>query len=123
DGKARLDLVVRKDVPITSSASIDIRPNGILGDKYVEIVPGNPNDPMIGDGGEISGVSSSGSLDNLLKEVGKITKTVGEIADELKAAATDGNAPPKGPLGRIIRNIDRLTTDLADISHDNKEKI
>lgn len=121
-GKAKLDMSIRRDVPITSSARIEIRPNGILGDKYVEIVPGKPEDPQLEDGGEIGSVDNKGSMDALLKEVGRITKSIGDIAEELKDATKDG-APPKGPLGRIIKNIDRLTADLADITSDNKQKL
>lgn len=121
-GKARLDLSIRRDVPITTSARVEVRPNGILGDKYIEVVPGNPSDPEIPDGGEITSVDNKGSMDALLKEVGRITKSIGDIADELKDATRDGG-DPRGPLGRIVRNIDKLTADLAEISDENKEKI
>ena len=35
NGKARVQMVIKSDVPITRSARIEIRPNGILGDKFV----------------------------------------------------------------------------------------
>ena len=41
NGKARVQMVIKSDVPITRSARIEIRPNGILGDKFVEVVAGD----------------------------------------------------------------------------------
>src|SRR3712207_5541430 len=38
NGEARIDMTLNSDIPLTRSARIEIRPNGILGDKHVEII-------------------------------------------------------------------------------------
>src|SRR4051794_26712449 len=42
-GKARVRLVVERDVPLKQGAHAEIKNLGLLGDKYVELVPGPMN--------------------------------------------------------------------------------
>ncbi|MEK7355749.1 MAG: MlaD family protein, partial [Bdellovibrionota bacterium] len=53
NGKARVEMVLKGDTPVTKSARIEIRPNGILGDKHVEIITGDPRDPPLRSGEQI----------------------------------------------------------------------
>jgi phospholipid/cholesterol/gamma-HCH transport system substrate-binding protein len=122
NGKALIEVSMRGDVKVTTSAAIEIRPNGILGDKYVEIIPGNPDDPLLSDGSEILIVNNRASMDVIMKEIGKITESISDVAESIKLAVKDGNEK-SGPLARIIGNIDRLSADLAELSRGNKEKL
>ena len=119
-GEARVDMVIKSDVPLTKSARIEIRPNGILGDKHVEIISGDPRDPPLRDGEQILVVDDRASVDRLIGEVSKITKSLSAVAENVRAA-TEGDSDK--PLGRILDNIDRLTTDLADLSAEKKEEV
>ncbi len=53
DGMARIDITVQSDIPLTTSSWVELRANGILGDKYIEVVPGNPQDPPLPKGGRL----------------------------------------------------------------------
>ena len=119
-GEARVDLTLKSETPLTKSARIEIRPNGILGDKHVEIVPGDPRDPPLRDGEQILVVDDRASVDRLIGEVSKITKSLTAVAENMRAA-TEGDSDK--PLGRILDNIDRITTDLADLSSEKKDEI
>lgn len=120
NGQARVEMVIQGTVPVTKSARIEIRPNGILGDKHVEIVSGDPRDPPLRSGEQILVVDDRASVDRLISEVSKITKSLGGIADNIKSA-TDGDTDK--PLGRIIANIEQLTGDIADITKTNKSRV
>lgn len=122
NGKALLVVSLRGDIKLTTSAQVEIRPNGILGDKYVEIVPGNPNDPALADGSEILIVNNRASMDKIMKNIGQVTDSITDVANALRSAVQDGGENA-GPLGRIIHNIDRLSGDLADLGEGNREKI
>ena len=50
DGKARLNLSMRAELPVTKSASVEVKSEGILGDKRLELFVGNPNDPALPEG-------------------------------------------------------------------------
>lgn len=121
DGAAQVYIEVRGDVPLSNSSLIEVRTQGILGDKNVVIVPGNPADPLLTDGAQIVNVRDRGSLDNVVTEINKITKSLGEVVDNLKDAIDeDGNTSTS--LGRIVRNVEVLTRNIAEITEDNKEK-
>lgn len=122
DGKAKVHLLLEGDVPLTSSGKIELRSDGILGDKHVEIVPGNPLDPKVPPNSQLPLSDTQAGLDNIMKEVGKIAKSLNQLGDNLNKA-TSGEGDPNTPVGRIILNIEKLTKDLAEVSAENKEKI
>jgi phospholipid/cholesterol/gamma-HCH transport system substrate-binding protein len=120
NGKARVDMILKGEVPITRSAQIDIRPNGILGDKHVEIIAGNAMDPPLQSGQQILIVHDNASVDRLISEVTKITKTLNGVVENIKAA-TEGESDK--PLGKIVANVQALTEDLAEMSREHKGQI
>ncbi|MES2965707.1 MAG: MlaD family protein [Bdellovibrionota bacterium] len=120
NGKARVEMVLKGDTPVTKSARIEIRPNGILGDKHVEIITGDPRDPPLRSGEQILVVDDRASVDRLIGEVSKITKSLSTVAENIKAA-TEGDADK--PLGKIVNNIERITTDLAELTKGQKENV
>lgn len=120
NGEARVDMILRADVPVTRSARIEIRPNGILGDKHVEIITGDPRDPPLRSGEQILVVDDRASVDRLIGEVSKITKSLSAVAENVKSA-TEGDADK--PLGRIISNIEEMTGDLADLTRERKGQV
>jgi phospholipid/cholesterol/gamma-HCH transport system substrate-binding protein len=120
DGRARIDVVVQPGVLLTKSSKIQIRPNGILGDKHIEIIPGNPNDPPLQDGDEIGGVDDTASLDKLIGDAGKVAKSLVVVADNLRDA-TEGD--DSKPVGKILKNMERLTGDLAELVSSKKGEV
>lgn len=119
-GLARVEVVVQPSVKLTKSSKVQIRANGILGDKNIEIIPGDPNDALLASGDRIEGVDESASLDKLISEVGKITKSLVVVADNLKAA-TEGD--DSKPLGKILKNVELLTGDLSELVNSKKGEV
>lgn len=122
DGQARIDITVKKDVPLTTSARVEIKAQGILGDKHVEVYPGSPTDPPLADGSQILVVKDQGSMDNLMKSVGEVTDSLKDVAANLKEAVSE-DGTRKHVLGRIVKNIEQLTGDIAEMTSANKDKI
>lgn len=122
DGKARVDIVVRSDVPLTTSAAVEIKSNGILGDKYVEIYPGSPTDPPLPDDSQILSIKNKGSLDSVIGQIGEITDSLKDVAAILRESVSD-DGTRKHVLGRILKNVETLTGDLADMTTANKDKV
>lgn len=122
EGKARIDVSVKSDVPLTRSAQVEMRANGILGDKYIEISPGNSTDPKLEDGGQIANVKTGGSLDDVMSQVSSITTSLKDVAKNLNEATT-ANGTNEHIVGRIVQNIEKLTGDLSQMTSENKEQI
>lgn len=122
DGKARIDITVKSDVPLTTSASIEVKAQGILGDKHVEVYPGSPTDPPLEDNAQILTIKDGGSLDNLMAQVSEVTSSLKEVAKNLQEATSE-DGTRKHVLGRIVKNIETLTGDLAQMTTENKDKV
>lgn len=121
-GQARVDLVIRRDVEIYTSAAVELRTQGILGDKHVEVFPGNPQDPRLPNGGQIETVRDSGSLDNVVQDIGQVTGSLGDVAEALRRAVLN-EGDTEHLLGRILFNIERMSADLSEITSSNKVQI
>lgn len=122
DGMARVDITVKSDVPLTTSAFIEIKAQGILGDKHVQVNPGSPTDAPLEDNAQILNLKEGGSLENLMAQVSEIAGSLKEVSKNLKEA-TSGEGTRAHVLGRIVKNIETLTGDLAQMTTENKEKI
>jgi phospholipid/cholesterol/gamma-HCH transport system substrate-binding protein len=122
DGKARVEISVATDSPLTVSAVVRIKSQGILGDKYVDIYPGSPTDPVLGEGEQIQRIQDQGSLDQVIGQVSQISEYIKKISANLAEAVTD-EGTNRHVLGRIIRNVEKLTSDLSEITAENKDQI
>jgi phospholipid/cholesterol/gamma-HCH transport system substrate-binding protein len=120
EGKAIVEMAIRPDVVLTQSSKIEIRANGILGDKHVEIIPGSMNDPVLNNREQIIVVEDNASIDRLVTEVSKITQSLGDVVDNIRDATEGDDAKP---LGKIVKNIENLTSDLAGLVNDKKDEV
>lgn len=122
DGKARIDVTVTSDITLTRSATVDMKANGILGDKYVEISPGLSTDPELEDGGQILNIKGGNGLDDLMAQISEVAGSLKEVSKNLsEAVSKDGT--DDHILGRIVKNIEKLTKNFSDISEANKDQI
>ncbi|PIU00068.1 MAG: MCE family protein [Bdellovibrionales bacterium CG10_big_fil_rev_8_21_14_0_10_45_34] len=119
DGQARVEMLIRGDLPVKTSARVTIKSLGILGDRYVELFPGSDADPLLGDNGQIGKINEGGSLDKVMGDVSEITDDLKEVAQALKSATQEGDRVTA--LGRIVDNIEKVTQDLSEVSRDNKQ--
>lgn len=122
DGKARVFITLDGDVDVRESSKVELRSDGILGDRHVEVVAGNIADPKLKGGSQMATSAAGNSMQDLMKQVGKISESLGNLADTINKA-TGPEADRSTSLGRIFNNIDKLTQDLADMSGRNKGKI
>ncbi len=84
--QAHVTLAVHHEHVIYSNARAAIRQDGLLGSKYVEIVPGDSTTPPLEPGGTITTAegAASTSIDELLASCRRITGAVEEVVAELK---------------------------------------
>lgn len=121
DGRAKITVALDGDTRLTQGARIQLKSDGILGDKHVELVQGKVDEPDLVAGSEIQMDAGKGGMDDIMGEVNRVAKNLNDLLDTLNKAAKEGDDSTR--IGRIIGNIETLTEDLADITQDNKEKI
>ncbi len=122
DGKAKITLALDKDVPLTTSSRVELRTDGILGDKHVELIPGKPGDPALNADAPLQISTEGGGLDDMMKEIGRVAKNLHSLTDNLNKAAT-GSGDDSTPIGRIILHIEKVSKDLANVTGQNREKV
>lgn len=122
DGMARVDVTVSSEVGLTRSAAVALKANGILGDKSIEVYPGTIGDPELEDGGQILNVKGGGGLDDVMGQVSELASSLKDVAKNLKEAVSE-DGTEKHILGRIVKNIEKLTGDLSQMTSENKEQI
>jgi phospholipid/cholesterol/gamma-HCH transport system substrate-binding protein len=122
NGLAKVYLTISAAIPVTRETTAEIRANGILGDRYVELVTGKSSAEELKDGDAIEKVHNAGSLDQVMNKVSNVTESLNEIAVALRDATT-GNGSTLSPLGRIVNNIEVITSDVRDFTQQNGKKL
>jgi phospholipid/cholesterol/gamma-HCH transport system substrate-binding protein len=133
DGRsAQVRLLLEQPVPLTQGASARIANLGMLGDKYVEIVPGPPNAPPLPDNVVLRGTApiswdqAMAKLDNIGSSIEKVTGAFGgggnlggnvnNLVDDLRLTSAEIRAlvaENRANVASSVRNIDSLTATLA----------
>ncbi len=85
ESQAEVQIMVRKEYTIYQDAHAIIRQEGLLGPKYLELVPGNPLLPCIQAGGTLGEPNVAPvSMDELLQKFKTIAANVESVTDSLK---------------------------------------
>jgi phospholipid/cholesterol/gamma-HCH transport system substrate-binding protein len=144
--RARLVMRVRPGVRIPVDSVASIQTQGLLGEKYVEILPGKDPQRMLPPGGQVTNTLSPTNLDAIVRKVETISEDVkkftstlaetfgteegkqalGDILRDVRAATASLRSVMQGNeerFDRILANVDRLSGDLSDISSANKEDV
>jgi len=145
-GRAKVTLQLNPDVTIGEDVEAAIRTKGVLGDKYVEVIPGALDSAPLKPGGRIERTVSPANIDSLFKQLGAIGEDLknitgpisgvlggeeGEaslrlIVQNLRELAQTLNKTVQGNqenINRILDNLAVFSRDLRDISSTNKEAL
>ena len=122
DGMARIDISLRSEITLTESATVEIKAQGILGDKHIEVYPGSPTDPELPNDSQILSIKQGGSMEVLLEQIASVAGSLKEVTNNLREA-TSADGTNAHILGRIALNIERLSGDFAEMTSENKGKI
>jgi phospholipid/cholesterol/gamma-HCH transport system substrate-binding protein len=120
DGKALVTMRVIPDVKLEKDVTISIKTHGILGEKFVEIMPGTKGVAYIESGEQITQVEKQADIDKLLRELGTIASDVMEVTASLKTVV--GGEEGDANLRAIIKNTRDLSESLKNAVQRNDER-
>ena len=120
DSRARLSLLINPGILIERDVRALIKTAGVLGEKYVEIVPGKSKEHLV-NGDEIVLTISPADLDSLMNQVTSIAEDIKAITNSLKNSI--GNQEGTNNIKEILTNIRDTTRILKDVMEKNNEKI
>jgi len=120
DGKARVAMRIMPGVKLEKDVKAALKTYGILGDKFIEIVPGTRGGAQLEEGGQITEVEKTADIDKLLRELGTIASDVMEVTASLRKVV--GGAEGVANLKAIIENTRELSDNLNTVVKQNDEK-
>jgi len=120
DGKAKLTLFIEPDVRIYRNAKASLKMTGLLGDKYLALTTGTPDEPLLRDGDTIINVEPAADIDSLTNELTSAATYMGDLAKTLKEIFGE---PERRAMRDAIHNLNTISQDLKDLLKENKEPL
>ncbi|HMK66609.1 MAG TPA: MlaD family protein [Thermodesulfobacteriota bacterium] len=114
DGQAEVTMNIRKDVPIYADAKAVIKSQGVLGDKFIEIMPGKEKDKRMASGGMIQKSRSTIELDDILAQAEPAIQNIRSVTKSLDEVL--GSEEGKANLKETFFNIRKTTEDIRSIA-------
>jgi phospholipid/cholesterol/gamma-HCH transport system substrate-binding protein len=118
---ARLVMRINDGVRIPRDSMASIQSQGMLGEKYVEIFPGQAKDQYLAPGGTLAKTQSPQNLDELVRKVSAIGDDIKRFTDSL--AGTFGTPEGKQALNDILTNIRETSVALRTIVSGNQDRL
>ena len=121
EGKARVDIKMRPDVPLYVDAAIGKRATSLIGEYYIVLTPGTEGLERIPDGGWILNYIDEPSLQSLQGQVSDILKDVKAVTESLKN--TVGSNQGQDQIAKILKNLAEVTEQLNATVKENREAV
>jgi len=115
---ARLKLKIRKGVILPADARAEVRVKGVLGDAYLEIVPGSSGQSLAA-GDTIRKVGAVADFNELTRNLNDVAINLKDISQSIKTYVN----PDNSSFARIMTNMDKLTANLATFAGNNRENM
>lgn len=118
NGKARVSLRIYPDIKIPKGAKAGIKSTGLMGEKYVEVIPGEEAG-VVGERERIIQGAPSADLDKLVSELSTIAEDIRGITGALKNVL--GTEESQDALKETVKNIRELSRNLNALVNVNKD--
>jgi len=117
--RARLNIRIRKDVPLYKDAAIAKVSESLLGDKLIDLSPGNDVEHPIEDGGQIVNVYEERDFSDLFRKLDMITADIRVVTHSL--AKTIGDFDREDSLGGVMKRMTEISKNVAELTQSVNE--
>ena len=121
DGKALVRLRIIPTVALEKDVVASIKTRGVLGDKYIDIVPGTPGMASLEPGEQIHNVERQADIDRLLNQIGAIADDIKTVSGTLSNVL--GGKAGEESVGSILENMQLLTRNINHLVVSNEATI
>jgi len=118
-GKARVYIRIFPSIKIAKSSQAMIQSRGLLGSKYIDIMPGDPRTGLMKDGEEFKNIKEPVEINKLATDFDAIAQDVKKVTQQLSESL--GTPEAQNKMSRILENLDRITESLAELSEANQQ--
>jgi phospholipid/cholesterol/gamma-HCH transport system substrate-binding protein len=116
-GRARVSLLLEAPVALTAGARARIANMGLLGDKYVELIPGPEGAPPLPDGAVLEGETPV-SFDEAMAKLDSIGSSIERVTGSLTGEGGD-----ETPIGRLLASLEATAEEIRLLVAMNREQI
>jgi phospholipid/cholesterol/gamma-HCH transport system substrate-binding protein len=121
DGKASVVLRIRPEVKIYGNAKAIIRTRGILGDKYIALNPGSPEEPPMKSGDRIAKTEPTSDMDTLMNSLQDVAADIKALSGSLGKVL--GGEEGEASVRNIIQNLKEMIESLNQTVQKNRNNI
>lgn len=121
DNKALVTLAINPDVKLTRDVTAAIRTKGILGDKYIELIPGAVSAPLIGPDERIVQTRPATDMDMLVSILAETAKDIKQITGAFALVA--GGEEGEANIRLIVDNLKQLVVTLNETVQKNQNDV
>lgn len=118
--QALLTLSLNPSVLLHQGATAQVTSLGMLGDKYIEILPGDATLPLLQSGSELGGTTAP-SFDDVMRVATEIGDDVKEVTEALRGSV--GGQQGEEAITEIVANIRDLTASLNVLIAENQRNV
>ena len=119
DYPVAVTMTIRASVPLRQDSRVEMKTDGMIGDRYVDILPGTGD--LMPSGGTILG--TMGGIEQLLSDTGGLQDGVQSLLAALQTLLTDASQPGSIPtmLAKLNDLIDTISPRLSPLASDANE--
>ncbi|HEV2843472.1 MAG TPA: MlaD family protein, partial [Thermoanaerobaculia bacterium] len=114
--RARITLRLDKPLPLTVGTTARIANLGLLGEKYVELVPGPPNAPPLPPGTVLVGTTPP-SIDDAMEKLSDIGESIQQVTGQLAGSDFGGN------INRLVMDIQLTSAEIRALVAENRANV
>jgi len=112
--KARVNILLQKKLPLTKGTYAKVSNLGLLGEKYIEIIPGPPGGPPLDTSIPLVGETPP-SFDDTMAKLDKIGDSVQQITGSLAGGDLGGS------INRLIGSVQATSDEIRFLVMENRE--
>lgn len=109
---AEATILLHPGVNLYKGTRAAVRSTGLLGEKYLELIPGRPEEGFVANGATISQEEGSGDLDVLINQLNAIAADLRAVSASLRGAV--GTDEGKQQLVDIVNDLHAFSDSLGD---------
>jgi len=113
---ARITLALEKPLPLTEGTTARIANLGLLGEKYVELIPGPPGAPPLPDNAVLAGATPPG-FDEAMQKINSIGASIQQLTGSLAGGDVGGN------INRLVSDIQLTSAEIRALVAENRANV
>jgi len=114
NNQARVTLAIQDGIRLPADSAAYIRASGILGDKYVELVPGSSTGEKLDNGDQIATAKAAADVSDVMQQLGEIAADLKKITGPLAEGNTGAD------LRDTVANLKDMSERLAGLVSNNE---